>query len=398
MNKKSNTPLAVFITFLITSLLYLLCSSFLKLPTLPGLDIAGGSDALGEISTMIDGLFYKETDSKELSQWAKKAYVGALEDPYSEYYTPEEFADLTASMEGNYKGIGIEVFAGEDNLITIQRVFEGSPAQKAGIAAGDKLVAFEGERCYADAMTKTTNAIKKQVTEKGTVTVTILRGEEEFDLTLEGGDISVNSAETKLLGENIGYIRLSDFHEKSADEFIVGTNTLINDGAKSLIIDLRDNPGGMLTSVVEIADYLLPEGNILTIKGRSVPKQEFKSDSKCIDIPLYVLVNGGSASASEVLAGALKDHGKAIIIGETTFGKGVVQSMYELKDGGALKITTSGYYTPSGKSIDGKGVEPDVKAEMELTKPIYMYSEEEDTQLQKAMELAKKKELPKKAE
>lgn len=401
MDNKNRTPLAVFITFVVTSLLYLLSSAFLFPGRSPisaeGL-VSGlrGSKATDEIAKLIDDLFYKETKNDILEEAAKKAYVSALDDPYSEYYSKEEFAELVQSMEGNYKGIGIEVFSDTDNLITIQRVFESSPAEKAGILSGDKLVAFEGERCYGENMTKVTTAIKKQVTEKGSVTITILRNGEEFDLELEGGDISVNSAETKLLDGNIGYISLSDFHEKSADEFILGTNKLITQGAKSLIIDLRGNPGGMLTSVVEIADYLLPEGNILTIKGRSVPKQEFSSDSECIDIPMYVLINGGSASASEVLTGALKDHGKAIIIGETSFGKGVVQSMYELKDGGALKITTSGYHTPSGKSIDGKGIEPDVKVEMELTKPLYMYEESEDIQLQKAIELAKKKELPKK--
>lgn len=396
MNKLNKTPIIIFVTFLVTTALYVGAYMFVPVfsNTLSNAAtfLASSKDGtlnqkLNEIDKIVDEYFIDDVDKEKLKTQAVKAYVAAIEDEYTEYYTPEQYLELTSDISGNYKGIGVEVTVTEDNLITIIDAYDKSPASKAGIKPKDKIIKVNGTDVNGDNYDLAIDMMRGvgKFGENDEMLLTIKRGDTTFETKAKREHVVSQTVKGELLENNIGYIRLSQFAEGTAKDFEKTVNSLRTEGAKSLIIDLRNNPGGMLTSVVEIADLLLPEGKILTIKGKNGPKDEYMSLEGEVDMPMCVLVNGMSASASEVLAGALKDHDKAVIIGEKTYGKGVVQSIFELDDDSALKITTSRYYTPSGKSLDKKGIEPDIEVKMPLTKSLGLYEKEEDIQLQRAI-------------
>ena len=398
MNNRKNTALIVFVTFVVTTALYL--GAYIVVPDAGGImseirsiivpsGFSGGGD-FAEVRKLIDANFIEDSDDTKLNSMAIKGYVAALNDEYSEYYTKQEYLSLSASLTGNYKGIGIEVSVDADNRIVITNVYKGSPALEAGLKAGDIIEKVEGKSYDGSTLNGAVNAIRTADEDAAPVTITVIRDGKSLDVSVERREVSIPATDSEMLEGDIGYISLYQFSEDANESFRTEVNTLISSGAKSLIIDLRDNPGGMLTTVVDIADLLLPKGNILTIKGRNTEKEEFMSGDTHVDIPLYVLINGGSASASEVLAGALKDHKRATLIGEKSYGKGVVQSVYELGSGGALKLTTAKYYTPGGTCIDGEGIEPDYTVEFSVSDD-YEYSKETDPQLQKAIELIKTK-------
>lgn len=401
MNKLNKTPIIIFVTFLVTTALYVGAYMFVPVfsNTLSNAAtfLASSKDGtlnqkLNEIDKIVDEYFIDDVDKEKLKTQAVKAYVAAIEDEYTEYYTPEQYLELTSDISGNYKGIGVEVTVTEDNLITIIDAYDKSPAGKAGIKPKDKIIKVNGTDVNGDNYDLAIDMMRGvgKFGENDEMLLTIKRGDTTFETKAKREHVVSQTVKSILLENDIGYIRLSQFAESSAKDFEKALNSLKTEGAKSLIIDLRNNPGGMLSSVVEIADLLLPEGKILTIKGKNGPKDEYMSLEGEVDMPMCVLVNGMSASASEVLAGALKDHDKAVIIGEKTYGKGVVQSIFELDDDSALKLTTSRYYTPSGKSLDKKGIEPDIEVKMPLTKSLGLYEKEEDIQLQRAIkELSK---------
>ncbi len=398
--QRKNTLLIIFLTFAVTSALYL--SAHILVPSFgnaldnivsfitPGFESGG---KMGEVQNIIGNSFMGNPDKEKLETKALKAYVGALDDPYSEYFTKEEFESLSGQLTGNYKGIGIEVTLNDDNLISIVNAYKNAPAAKAGIMPQDIITAVDGIQVNGDNYNEAISMIRGdgEYGKKDTVILTIKRQEETFDTKVTRTEVSMQTVDSRMIDQSIGYVSLSNFAEESHKDFELAVNSLISSGAKSLIIDLRNNPGGMLTTVVSIADFLLPKGTILTIKGKSTPPEVYYSDEECIDLPMYVLINGSSASASEVLAGALSDHKRAILVGEKSFGKGVVQTMYNLSGGDALKITTAKYYTPNDVCIDGKGIEPDHKVEMLLTKPLEYYTPEEDVQLAKVLEIIKNK-------
>lgn len=396
--QRKNTLLVIFITFVATSALYL--GAHILVPSLAGAlnNIADiitpsleGGGKIGEIQKIIENSFFGEPDKEKMETTALKSYVDALDDPYSEYFTKAEYESMSAQLTGNYKGVGIEVTLNDDNLITIINAYKNAPASKAGLMRGDIITHVDGIAVSGDNYNEAISMIRGdgEFGEKDSVIITAKRGGESFDAEVIRTDISVQTVDSHMIDGNIGYVSLTNFAEESPKDFELNVNSLISSGAKSLIIDLRNNPGGMLTSVVSIADYLLPKGIILTIKGKSYSPEVYYSDAKGIDLPMYVLINGSSASASEVLAGALSDHKKAVLIGEKTYGKGVVQTMYNLSDGDVLKITTARYYTPNDVCIDGKGIEPDHKVEMPLSKPLEFFTADEDIQLKKAIELIK---------
>ncbi len=401
MNKLNKTPIIIFVTFLVTTALYVGAYMFVPVFSnalsnaasfIASSKDAGVSAKLNEIDKIVDEYFIDDVDKEKLKTRAVKAYVEAIEDEYTEYYTPEQYLELTSDISGNYKGIGVEVTVTEDNLITIIEAYDNSPAKKAGINAGDSIIKVNGTDVNGDNYNLAIDMMRGvgEFGKNDEMLLTIKRGTDAFETKVTREHVVTQTVKGSLLENNIGYIRLSQFAEGTAKDFEKTLNSLKTKGAKSLIIDLRNNPGGMLTSVVEIADLLLPEGKILTIKGKNGPEDEYMSLEGEVDMPMCVLVNGMSASASEVLTGALKDHNKAVIIGEKTYGKGVVQSIFELDDDSALKITTSRYYTPSGKSLDKKGIKPDIEVKMELTKALGLYEKEEDIQLQRAIkELSK---------
>ncbi len=396
MNKLNKTPVIIFVTFLVTTALYVCAYMFVPafsnvLSDAASLIAASKDGSLGaklnEIDKIVDEYFIDDIDKEKLKTQAVKAYVDAIEDEYTEYYTPEQYLELTSDISGNYKGIGVEVTVTDDNLITIIEAYDKSPASKAGIMPKDKIIRVNGTDVNGDNYDLAIDMMRGvgKFGENDEMLLTIKRGSDTFETKVIREHVVSQTVKGTLLENDIGYIRLSQFAEGTAKDFEKTVNSLRTEGAKSLIIDLRNNPGGILTSVVEIADSLLPEGKILTIKGKNGPEDEYMSLEGEVDMPMCVLVNGMSASASEVLAGALKDHDKAVIIGEKTYGKGVVQSIFELDDDSALKLTTSRYYTPSGKSLDKKGIEPDIEVKMPLTKALGLYEKEEDIQLQRAI-------------
>ena len=401
MNNPKKTSFIVFLTFLITSAMYLV--AFTLVPALSNLPhsiaklISGkGNHSLtqriNEIDSYLEGTYINEYNRDQLNDMAVRGYVAGLGDKYSIYYTKQEFDELNAEMKGNYKGIGIEVAVDDEGYIQVLKAYKNAPASEAGMQAEDRIVKVNKTEVNGDNFDLAIDMIKGvgDYGKNDTMTITVRRGGKLLDLKVTRREVVAQSVETKMLSGNIGYIALSSFMEESDEDFIKGTNSLVSNGAKSLIIDLRNNGGGMLDTVVNISDFLLPEGKILTIKGKESEPVVFSSEKSCIDIPICVLINGNSASASEVLAGALKDHSKATIVGETSYGKGVVQTLYPLSDGSGIKLTTAKYYTPSGECIDQKGIKPDKTVEMELTKALDLYSLDEDVQLKEAMKQVKK--------
>ena len=300
---------------------------------------------------------------KDLIYSSLKGMVGDL-DPHSQFLTPEEYKELKTETEGKFGGLGIEISI-RDGLLTVISPIEGTPAWKAGVKAGDRIVKI-GKELTRDITLN--DAVNKLRGKPGTdITITILRESEFkiFDLTIKRAIISIPDVKnTQILEDHIGYIRLTEFREDSAIEFRKALDQLKEQGADSLILDLRNNPGGLLNVAIKITEEFLPKGTlIVSTKGRH-PSQDVDTYSTNTDHvikwPMVVLVNKGSASGSEILSGALKDNKRAIILGTQTFGKGSVQSVIPLPDGSGLRLTTSKYFTPSGKSIHGKGITPDI--------------------------------------
>lgn len=347
---------------------------------------------LSYIQSLIDTyyLFDEEEMTKDPVEWMYSGYVYALEDPYSAYYTAEEFEALEESNEGEYCGIGVQVSQNAyTKIMNVVKVFKGTPAEKAGMLPGDILTAVDGKDVVGmDLSIVVSDYIKG---EEGTeVTVTVYRetSEEYLDLAMKRAIVQNPTVEYEMLEENIGYIYLSAFEEVSSEQFKKAVDSLERDGMESMILDLRNNGGGVVSAAKSIADYLLPDGKtIVSFKGKGVEDSTFKTeDGHQVDVPIAVLVNGESASASEVLTGALKDNEWATVVGTNTFGKGIAQGLFPLPDGSALKLTTAYYYVPSGECIHEIGIAPDVEVELnEELKNLVEIPKEDDNQLQEAI-------------
>lgn len=341
-----------------------------------------------DLKTYIQNNYYLDVDESTLIEGMKKGIFDILDDPYSVFMNQDEFNDYMESSSGEYPGIGIYLAPNSDNEIEIVSPIEDTPAYRAGLLAKDLIVGVNGDTVNADVMDEAIKTIKG---EPGTpVTLTIYRPskKEKFDVEIVREWIDIKVVKTEMLSEGIGYIRLTMFDENSASEFEKSLKGLVDDGAKGVIIDLRQNPGGYLSQCVEIADMLLGDSLIVYTESRNGEDEKFFSDATKYDVELVVLVNNGSASASEILAGALKDHGAATLVGTTTFGKGVVQIVKPYNESTGFKLTTSQYFTPNGDNIHGIGIEPDVVVEMdesyyELEAP----TKADDNQLQKAIEV-----------
>jgi carboxyl-terminal processing protease len=318
---------------------------------------------LSEVIGRIREDYVDSTDRHELMSKAIRGMVGEL-DPHSAFMNAEEFEDLRIATEGNYSGIGVEV-ALESGVIVVIAPIDGSPAARAGIRAGDAIVGIEGR---AIEKMELVEAIAKIRGEPGTVVkLTLARdAARPFDLAVERAIVSVHSVRFELIEPGYGYLRVSQFSETTGPDIINALGSLKRQAGgrlRGLVLDLRNNPGGVLDAAVEVSDAFLDSGIIVTAEGRSKESQ-FRMDAVAGDLtqgaPIVVLVNEGSASASEIVAGALRDNGRAKLIGRRTFGKGSVQTVMPLSDGQALKLTTSLYFTPSGVSIHERGIEPDV--------------------------------------
>jgi len=314
-----------------------------------------------QIKNVIQEDYLVETDLDTLLNGALKGMVEALDDPYSYYLTAEEYNDFLISVEGTYAGVGLSVSVTEDdNMITVVNAFKGSPAAEAGIAPGDKIVAVEGEDVDGSMLDA---AVSKMRGEPDTqVKVSILRNGEIKEYVITRAIIDIPDLEYKMLDNEVGYLWLYRFDQDSAKNFANALNDLKSQGMKGLVLDLRNNPGGLLSECVSIANMLLPEGLVLYSEDKNGNRIEYPTDAEYLNIPLAVLVNEYSASASEVMSGAIQDHGVGVIIGKTTFGKGLVQTIRgPFKEGDVVKLTTAQYFTPNGRKVNKIGIVPDIE-------------------------------------
>lgn len=404
-----------------------------------------------EVLSLVKKNYVEEVKTKDLIYGAIKGMLNSL-DPHSAYMPPEAYKDMQLDTKGEFGGIGIQIGL-KDGVLTVIAPIEDTPAYNAGIKSGDKIIKINGESTRDMGLQ---DAVSKMRGLKGTsVSITIMREgwKDPKDFTIVRDVIKVRSVKSKVIENNIGYVKLSQFQERTADDLEAALSKLEKQNITSLILDLRNNPGGLLNSAVDVSSQFLPAGKVVvSIKGRSGEKGEYRTeDSKVSEqvgdstlreakkakmfstIPMIVLVNQGSASASEIVAGALKDWNRAVILGVQTFGKGSVQSVVPLSDGSGLRLTTARYYTPKGISIQSTGITPDIIVKLEQkngakehtvvrekdlerhlkndqleekqktpeeTAPIEV-SEKEDIQLQRAIDLLKTwkvfKELPKAA-
>lgn len=335
--------------------------------------------------------FYYEHEGsfEELADSIYKAYMNSLGDDYAYYYDSEEYLELTQQSSGTYCGIGAVVQQDvETGYIKIVNPYENGPAFEAGVRANDYIIAIEGESIVGMDIN---SAVALMKGEEGTiVNVTVLRNDEEKSFDIERRIIEIQTVEYEMLEDNIGYVAVSSFEGKTAEHFQKAVDSLIEDGAKGIVVDLRDNGGGLLSAVVAMLDYLLPEGVLVYTEDADGNKIYERSGASCVDIEMAVLINGNSASASEVFTGAMQDYEKAVIVGETSFGKGIVQTVRDLGDGTAIKYTTSGYFTPNGRNIHGTGIEPDIEVELPTDEEAYedgVLKREYDTQLQEAIKV-----------
>ncbi|MCR4441630.1 MAG: S41 family peptidase [Peptococcaceae bacterium] len=336
-----------------------------------------------EVGFLIKTQYLHDVTVKQLLKGAARGMVESLDDPYSVFMDAQEYNDLQRYIQGSFGGIGIYVEVTKDRKLVVSSPIEGTPAYKAGIKRGDIIIkvddAFTSEMEYDE-------AIARMRGEPGTkVKISVMREgmTKLLDFTLTREIIDIPSVESRVLENNIGYLRLKVFSSNTDEIAAKHLKSLQEKGIKALILDLRDNPGGDLETAVNIADYLIPESPIVYIVNKSGYTQTYKSaDRNYLHLPLVVLINGGSASASEVLSGAVKDTGAGVLMGEKTFGKGIVQGIFPLGKGEGLKLTTSKYLTPAKKDIHEKGIEPDIV----VAQPA---AASEDVQLKKALEYLK---------
>lgn len=390
MNEKKSLVITIAVTALVSSLLTSVVRDVVF--------IKAGGEGLQKISAvknMLTEYSLYEVDEEKVSDYASMAMAAAVDDPYTAYYPAEEFSSYRDNLVSSYVGIGalIGIDAENDRLVVVS-CFEDSPADKAGLKSGDVLLEIDGEVYNANQLTEAAVYMKSGEVGSTLKVVVEREGKGTLDIEITRDAVIKKSVKSEMITADSGYIRITGFESKSEanekdtyDEFCEHLEGLKSAGMKKLIIDLRDNPGGDLNVVCKMADKLLPEGLITYTEDKRGKRETINSDKEEINMPMVVLVNGGSASASEVLTGALKDHNKATIVGETTFGKGIVQTVYPFSDGSGMSITTAKYYTPKGVCIHDVGIEPDVFVELDSDKRIAEMSHSEDTQLKKAIEI-----------
>jgi carboxyl-terminal processing protease len=351
-------------------------------------------DKLTFLEMLVDNYYLEGVDPKVYADGIYKGFISSLNDPYSTYYTAEEYKALMESSSGVYHGIGATVSQNvKTGVITIVKPFKTGPAYEAGLLPGDIIYMVEGEEVTGVDLTE---VVSKMKGEEGTkVRISILReGETKpMEFTITRRQIEVPTIDYQMLEDNIGYIEISEFDEITVSQFKEAVDKLEAKGMKGLVIDVRNNPGGLLEAVCKMLDRLLPKGLLVYTEDKYGNRVEEKAeDSQKLKVPLAVIINGNSASASEIFAGAVQDYGIGTIVGTTSFGKGIVQKVIPLTDGTAVKLTISKYFTPKGRNIHGTGITPDVEVELneELLKEIEI-PQKKDNQLQKAIEVVKEK-------
>lgn len=346
-------------------------------------------DKLDEIYNAVNIYYYEDFTKDDLEESLYKGLVEGLNDPYSVYYTKEEYEDMMVSTTGTYYGIGAGLSQNLDTMVvTITKVYRGTPAEEAGLKNGDIILSVED----LDATSMEVSELVQHIRgEAGTKVHMIIYREstgETLEFEVERRHVELPSIEGEMLENGIGYIQITEFQSKTDEQFEEMYLDLKEQGMKGLIVDVRANPGGLLSSVVNLCDFVLPEGLVVYVEDSFGNKEEYISDQSSVQIPMVVLIDENSASASEIFAGALKDYQYATLVGKTTYGKGIVQNIIPLSDGDALKLTTAKYFTPNGNYIHGEGIAPDVEVEYEYTGPEdETYNKIYDSQYLKALEI-----------
>lgn len=348
---------------------------------------------IDELMSYIDLYYNDDCDEDDIRN---AIYAGTLEglgDPYSVYYTADEYKDMQISTSGKYYGIGAAL--GQDaktKEVTISKVYEGTPAEEAGLRDGDQIVKVNDTVSTSEELSDLVQKIRGE--EGTTVHLKIYRAstKKTFEVDVERKNVELPSITSKMLDGGIGYIQISEFQSKTEEQFKSALADLKKQGMKSLIVDVRSNPGGLITAAANILDQILPEGTVVYTEDKYGKREDYTSDSKCLKCPIAVLVNENSASASEIFAGAIKDYNYGTLIGTKTFGKGIVQTVFPLEDGDAVKITTAKYYTPKGNYIHGVGIEPDINLTYKYSGPEdEAYDMKYDNQVQKAIKVLTEK-------
>lgn len=344
------------------------------------------SQKLNLIDQALDQFYFEDIDDEEVLDKIYKAYVNAYGDKYTVYYTAEEYKSIQESSDGEYCGIGVSVRKNDDGTVLVVEPYEGSPGKEAGLAANDLIISVNGESVIDRDISMIVAQIKG---EEGTTVEVEVRREGVADpikMTIERRKIEVRTINYEMLDNSIGYIIVNEFDKVTTQQFKNAYNDLKSQGMKGLIIDIRSNPGGLLTTVVDMLDEILPDGLIVYTEDKNKERVEYNgTNPNQADVPIAVLVNGESASASEIFAGAIQDYGIGTIIGTKTFGKGIVQTVRRMTDGSAIKYTVSKYYTPKGQDIHGNGVQPDIVVELPQKYNSTEYNRSNDTQLQAAV-------------
>lgn len=348
---------------------------------------------IDELMSYIDLYYNDDCDEDDIRN---AIYAGTLEglgDPYSVYYTADEYKDMQISTSGKYYGIGAAL--GQDaktKEVTISKVYEGTPAEEAGLRDGDQIVKVNDTVSTSEELSDLVQKIRGE--EGTTVHLKIYRvsTKKTFEVDVERKNVELPSITSKMLDGGIGYIQISEFQSETEEQFKSALADLKKQGMKSLIVDVRSNPGGLITAAANILDQILPEGTVVYTEDKYGKREDYTSDSKCLKCPIAVLVNENSASASEIFAGAIKDYNYGTLIGTKTFGKGIVQTVFPLEDGDAVKITTAKYYTPKGNYIHGVGIEPDINLTYKYFGPEdETYDMKYDNQVQKAIKVLTEK-------
>lgn len=353
----------------------------------------------GSFKSFVDAIkekYYFDIDYEKMNTEIKKAIFSSLGDPYTQYMTEKDMKELQKTSTGKFIGIGVQVSVNENGEVVVVAPIKGGPSQKAGIQAEDIIVKVNDEEVKKNDLESTIKLMRGNEEVGSEVKVTVKRivdsKEKILDFTVKREEITTESVISKLLDNGTLYVQITNFAEKTGADFEKAVDEGISKGAKSLIIDLRNNPGGLLTSVKQVADKLLPESTIMKIVDSKGKETIEKATGKGIDIPIVVLINKGSASASEVLSVALHDNKKATLVGEKSFGKGIIQSIFPINNGGkteGIKMTVAEYFGPNGTKIHKVGLEPDYKVEQKNYSKIGIEHLDSDSQLKKAIELLK---------
>ena len=358
-------------------------------------------EKLDVLMQLVENYYYEDVEENDMLEGAAVGLMAGIGDVYSAYYTAEQMAEFNEETEGEYAGIGCQLLADpSDQMITVTRVFKGSPAEKAGMRSGDKIVYVNDVYYSAYEMSDAVNVMRGEPGVQ--VKVTVLRDLETIDFDVTREVVNINYVEYEILEGNIGYVIVYDFLGDSYEGFKEALETFEAAQVSGVVLDLRNNGGGLVEDSVAMADLILPEGTVVTLREKSGKEYAYTVDGEYYDVPLAVLVNGYSASASEILAGAIRDTHAGTLVGERTFGKGVVQSVVTFPDGSGMKLTTARYYTPAGECIHEVGIEPDVEVSLDedaVTRyGINNLPHEKDAQLQKALSILRGEDVPQEAQ